>query len=159
MQIVYLLLLSVVSACFYRMGGCGPADLQKEWGWLPKFITAFPKKRDVVCPIVTLGGAYLAGISAPWWMWVLWFGLMWGALSTYWDFLFHDHDNHYMHGFMIGVALLPLCSLAMLVPLLVIPVVLGVLMGLWSGFLGNATWEELGRGFLMPAVLSLAVLL
>jgi hypothetical protein len=149
MTIVYLLLISCICACLYRMGGCGPADLLKEWGWVPAPIRNFPKKRDVGCGVVTLGACAIIGISAPWWAWLLAFGLMWASLSTYWDFLF-GFDNHWFHGFMIGMSLLPVFFawgiFAYAVPL-------AIFMGLWSLILGNATWEELGRGFFMPILL------
>jgi hypothetical protein len=153
MTIVYLLLISCICACLYRMGGCGPADLLKEWGWVPAPIRNFPKKRDVGCGVVTLGACALIGISAPWYFWLLAFGLMWASLSTYWDFLF-GFDNHWFHGFVIGMSLLPVVwgdwqGLA------AYALGLAGLMGLWSKLIGNATWEELGRGFVMPATLGL----
>ena len=149
MTIVWLILLSVVSACLYRMGGCGPADLQKEWGWVPAPIRKFPKKRDVLANIVTLFAIYLAGAKGPWWAWLLAFGLTWASLSTYWDELF-GYDNFYAHGFMIGFSMLPLAFFGDPLSLGIRCVVLAVCMGVWSKLLGNATWEELGRGCFMP---------
>ena len=131
------------------MGGCGPADLQSEWGWVPSPIRNFPKKRDVGCGVVTLGAAGLIGITAPWYLWLLAFGLMWASLSTYWDELF-GYDNHWFHGFVIGMSLLPVFFRW---EVLIYAVPLGLAMGLWSKILGNATWEELGRGFFMPICL------
>ena len=149
MTILLLLLLSVVCACCYRMGGCSPEDLKKEWGWVPSWIRNFPKKRDVGCNIVTLGGAALIGITAPWLAWLLAFGLMWASLSTYWDFLF-GFDNHWFHGFVIGMSLLPVLFHWGII-LYAVP--LALFMGLWSLLNGNATWEELGRGFFIPILL------
>ena len=151
MTMIYLLLLSVGSAILYRMGGCGPADLQAEWGWVPTPIRNFPKKRDVGCGVLTLIGAYIVGLTGPWWLWLLAFGLMWASLSTYWDVVF-GYDNHYAHGFMIGLSLLPVLFswkvLGYAVPL-------AILMGVWSQVNGNATREELGRGFFMPITLGI----
>ena len=158
---LWLILLSVVSACLYRMGGCGPADLQKEWGWVPGFIRNFPKKRDVGCNVLFLLSAYLVGVTTAggWWnlLWLLSFGLVWASLSTYWDELF-GYDNHWFHGFMIGFSLLPILW-GSWIALGVVSVFLAVTMGLWSKVLGNATWEELGRGFFMPISLGAIVLL
>lgn len=155
---IILLALSVVSACLYRMGGCGPADLLAEWGWVPKFIRNFPKKRDVGCNLVTIGAGLIVGIHAPWWGWLLVFGLMWASLSTYWDWLF-KYDNHWFHGFMIGASFLPVAFYGDFLALSIYAVVLAVLMGGWSKLIGNATLEELGRGFVMPICLGLVVLI
>ena len=152
MTIVYLLLLSCISACLYRMGGCGPADLEKEWGWVPKFIRNFPKKRDVGSNICALLGCVTVGLTAPWWIWVICFGLMWASLSTYWDFLF-GFDNHWFHGFMCGVSLMPLAFYGSALALGINCLLLAVAMGAWSLVLKNATWEELGRGAFLPLTL------
>ena len=155
MTILYLLLLSVVCGCLYRMGGCGPADLQKEWGWVPGFIRNFPKKRDVGCGVVTLGATLLIMPALTgWWimMYLLAFGLLWASLSTYWDKLF-GYDNHWFHGFMIGISVLAV-SYANPWVTLIYAGTLAVLMGAWSLLLGNATWEEAGRGFFMPIALA-----
>jgi len=149
MTIVLILFLSCICAILYRMGGCSPEDLQEEWGWVPSWIRKFPKKRDVGCGVVTLLAAGVVGISAPWWWWLLAFGLLWASLSTYWDFLF-GFDNHWFHGFVIGMSLLPVFFHW---GIFVYSIPLCLAMGLWSKILGNATWEELGRGFFMPALL------
>jgi hypothetical protein len=137
----------------YRMGGAGPADLQSEWGWVPTFIRKFPKKRDAGCGACVIAGLLIVGTTAPWWALFLAWGCMWGALSTYHDYITGD-DNHYLHGLVIGLAvLLPLIWFGQGIALGIYAVALAVTMGLWSGFVGNATWEELGRGFLMPSTL------
>ena len=155
---IWLILLSVVSGCLYRMGGCSPQDLQAEFGWVPAPIRNFPKKRDVGCNLVMLGAAFLVGCRGPWWAWLLSFGLVWASLSTYWDFLF-GKDNHFMHGAMIGLSLLPLMFFSGLLGLSFIIPFLCVTMGVWSLVNGNATIEELGRGFFMPISLGLVVLI
>jgi len=155
---IWLILLSVVAGCFYRMGGCGPADLQAEWGWVPAPIRNFPKKRDVLSNIVTLFAAGVAGVSGPWWAWILAFGLIWASLSTYWDEIF-GYDNFFAHGFMIALSMLPLAFFGDPLSLGIRCVILAVLMGVWSYVLGNATLEELGRGFFMPISLGLVVLI
>ena len=154
MTVFLLLFLSLLSGVLYRMGGCGPADLQSEWGWVPKFIRNFPKKRDVGCGICMLIGCSIVGMAAPWWAWILAFGLLWASLSTYWDQLF-GYDNHWFHGFVIGMSILPV-NFGWLT--LGIAAGLGILMGVWSKALGNATWEELGRGFFMPIALALVLI-
>ena len=96
---IALIVLSVISAFLYRAGGA-------SWGqtlW-----------RDIGCTLASiLGSALLISFFDGDWIkycivYCLVFGLSWGALSTYWDFLFNDEDNLYMHGGMIGLAMLPL---------------------------------------------------
>jgi len=152
MTIVYLIILSCISAILYRMGGCGPADLKSEWGWVPGWIRNFPKKRDIGCNVMTLVAALLVGVSGPWFWWFIAFGLTWASLSTYWDFLFGS-DNHYAHGFMIAFSMLPLAFYGEPLSLGIRCALLTLLMGVWSKINGNATKEELGRGFFMPATL------
>jgi len=155
---VFLLLISCASAICYRMGGCSPEDLEAEWGWVPGWIRAFPKKRDVGCNLLTAGAAVIVGVHGPWWAWLLLFGLTWGALSTYWDELF-GFDNHWFHGFMIGMSFLPLAFFCEPLSLGIRCLALAILMGGYSKIVTNATWEELGRGFVMPITLGLVVLL
>ena len=160
---IWLIMLSVVSGCLYRMGGCGPADLQSEWAWVPAPIRNFPKKRDILANLVTLGAAGLVGISGPWWAWLLSFGIMWGALSTYHDEMFYNwmkpKDNFWLHGFFIGLAMLPLAFFGDPLSLGIRVLAVAILMGVWSKINGNATIEELGRGFIMPITFGLVILL
>jgi len=148
MTIVYLIILSCISAILYRMGGCSKADYEKEWSWthIPYSI---PKKRDVFANIITLVAALLVGVSGPWFWWFIAFGLTWASLSTYWDFLF-GYDNHYAHGFMIAFSMLPLAFYGEPLALGIRCALLAILMGVYSQIEGNATREELGRGFVMP---------
>jgi hypothetical protein len=95
-----------------------------------------------------------AGVSAPWWTYLFSFGLMWGALSTYWDEVF-GYDNHYAHGFGVGLACFPIMLYTEPVALGVRVVVLAAAMGIWSGIVGHAEREELGRGFVIPLSLAL----
>ena len=151
MNFIYQTLLSIGSAILYRLGGSSRADQDKEFPWIPRWFKNIGKKRDVMSNAIKLFSVYLLGIQAPFWLgWVLSFGFLWASLSSYWDWMF-GYDNHYMHGFMCGFSLLPLVifgNLA-LIPFLIQSVVLGLGMGLWSKYNGNATKEELGRGFLL----------
>lgn len=147
---IYQTLLSIVSAILYRLGGASKQDQDKEFPYIPRWFKNIPKKRDVMSNIIKLVSVYLLGIYAPIWVWFISFGLLWLSLSSYWDWLF-KYDNFYFHGFMCGFSLLPLVifgNLA-LVPFIIQSVVLGLTMGLWSKYNGNATKEELGRGFLL----------
>ena len=153
MKILILIILSIISAILYRIGGASKQDREKEFPWLP-----FKpwKSRDVWSNAVTLLGALAVGVTGPWWAWLLAFGLSWASLSTYWDELF-GYDNHYAHGFMIGLSMLPLAFFSSPVALGLRAIILAILMGVYSQIEGNATREELGRGFVMP--LTFAILL
>ena len=155
-KLIGLLALSVACAIFYRIGGASQADREKEFPWLP-----FKpwKSRDVWSNACVIASLYIVGISAPWWAVFLSFGLMWGALSTYWDFAFNDVDNHYAHGAGIGIALAPVMFFDEPLALAVRVIAVAACMGIYSGIVGNATWEELGRGFIMPITLGLVWLL
>ena len=150
MNFIYQTFLSVVSAILYRLGGSSATDQDKEFPWIPRWFKNIKKKRDVMSNIVKLFSVYLLGINAPFLAWFFSFGLLWASLSSYWDWMF-GYDNHYMHGFMCGFSLLPLVIWGNLglVPFLIQSVALGLTMGLWSKYNGNATKEELGRGFLL----------
>jgi len=156
MTIVFLLLLSCISAILYRMGGCSPEALHEEWGWVPKLIRNFKKKRDLGCGLMVIAGCFIVGLQAPWWTYVLAVGLMWASLSTYWDFMF-GYDNHWFHGFVIGASMLPVMFYAEPIALVIRALALAILMGGYSKIVTNATWEELGRGFVMPITLGLVL--
>ena len=157
MQIVILLLLSVLSSVLYRLGGSSTAERFKWWP-LPDL----PKERDVGCSLCLLIGLKVIGIPGPWWAYFIVFGLTWGALSTYWDWI-TGKDNHYLHGLGVGLATLVLLPWAWgdpVVNMLIARVVITALgMGIWSKINGNATREELGRGFLVVIPLMLVWLL
>jgi predicted membrane-bound dolichyl-phosphate-mannose-protein mannosyltransferase len=103
------------------------------------------KYRDLGCPAVLTGLLwYLFGWH---WIYILTFGLSFASLTTYWDWLFKK-DNFYMHGFAIGVAVLPLMVTIPLWIILVRCLVTTVGMGLWSKWIGNDVVEEVGRGVL-----------
>jgi len=149
MNIIYVILLSILSAILYRLGGSSKEDQNKEFPWIPKWIKSFPKKRDVGCNLCTIAGCLILGINAPIWAWVLSFGLMWASLSSYWDWMF-GYDNHWFHMFMIGFSMLPIMFFSFPLELGIRCIILALLGGGWSKYTGNATWEELGRGVLLP---------
>jgi len=155
-KLIGLLALSVACAILYRIGGASQADREREFPWLP-----FKpwKSRDVWSNACVIAGLYIVGINAPWWAVFLSFGLMWGALSTYWQKLFDGKDNHYAHGAGIGIALAPVMFFDEPLALGIRILILSLAMGLYSGIVGNATWEELGRGFVMPITLALCLII
>jgi len=93
-----------------------------------------------------------------WVMVALSLGLSIGAISTYWDFLFNDNDNFYMHGLMLGLASLPLLVTIHWWGILARCLVMTVGMGLWSKKIDNDIMEEFGRGFLITATIPLLLI-
>jgi len=156
MTIVFLVILSCISAILYRLGGASKADQLKEFPWLKGFKPW--KARDVWCSICVIVGMLAVGINAPFWAWALSFGLMWGATSTYWDEVF-GYDNHYAHGLGIGLACIPVAFFSEPLALGVRAALLAILMGVWSQAVGEAKSEEMGRGFVLPLTLIIVILI
>ena len=153
---LYLILASLVSALLYRLGGWGGEgrrDFPSLPGWL--FDT---KARDIGCAAVTFGATFIVGLSAPWWIHLICFLLLFGALTTYWDELF-GYDNHYFHGLMCACAYLPYVFFGDPLAIMLRVFAVGLLMGLWSKLITHHVWEECGRGFVLPMTLGLVILL
>lgn len=140
MPIVWWVLASVICGILYRLGGIGRP-----------FNT---KHRDLGCPTaVWLVNLYLLDIKGEWWVHLICFLLLFAALTTYWDSLF-GFDNFWFHGFMCGLAHVPMAFIDghwFLWPLRAI--IMGALIGGWSLLIGNDVAEEFGRGFLIVATL------
>ena len=154
-----------ISATLYRLGGASVADMADEYPWVPKWFRKLPKKRDVGCGIVS--GLMMScvilpkvGGASPWWIHVLAFGTLWGMLSTYWDWMYKNWDNFWVHGFACGLAYMwyGIHNPELLLWLGTRAIVMAVLMGLWSHVIfSDAFIEENGRGATIPA--SLPILL
>lgn len=143
------LLAACFSAIFYRAGGMGK-EAETKPTWIPIWLR-HSWCRDWICPTFSLLTLLLFWQPQVWWGWLLLllsYGLMGGAFSTYWDFLFKDKDNFYMHGFMIGLSIFPLCFVGLAWWIVLIQAILsGLSMGLWCKYFGNDVVEEMGRGF------------
>ena len=63
--------------------------------------------RDLGCPALLVMALTLVLGWHPW-IYLSVFLLTWGAMSTYWQFLFKGEDNLWMSGAMVGVALYPI---------------------------------------------------
>jgi hypothetical protein len=139
-----IIILSIISAAFYRLGGM--------------FQT---KIRDLGCPTIATVALWLLGIHNPIVL-VLHFFLVFGALTTYWDFLFGE-DNFFMHGATIGIAGFALSiSNIPFRALCLRTVILAVTMGSLNLIVNKIPWlpfkdwiEELSRGFLIIITLLL----
>ena len=147
-QLIAVSISAIISGILYRAGGMGK-DKDAKPKWIPMWLR-FDKARDALCPLVLLGlVVFLFGFRlASWWAYLLFFGLSWGALSSYWDEIFKE-DNFYAHGLGIGLAGIPLiwCGVAWWI-ILARLTLCTVGMGLWSKFIKNDVAEEFGRGVL-----------
>ena len=142
--------LSVVSALLYRFGGAGKVG--DGWDWLRN-----TKARDAGCSAVTTLAIYLVEPTIPWWWLVIHFGLLWGALTTYWDFLNSEKEVWWtwiITGCFYGVAALPCSPWAGWLAVLLRIGVLGLTTMTWRQmyrpkYLNDAVWDEAGVGFLL----------
>ena len=144
--------MSILSGILYRLGGSA-----KKENWLD--FARNSKTRDIGCSLLSLGlvGSYLGLKTGFLWLYAIVFGLSWGFLSTYWDFI-TSNDNFYLHGLGCGLAFIPLYWAGLSWWLIGIrAIILAVSMGLWSKAIGWDVAEEMGRGGIL--VLTLPILL
>ena len=150
-MIIIRLLLSVISGCLYRLGGAG-----KKGDWLDFLRDS--KTRDVGVSLVSIVFLLLCKVYVPWWAYVLYFVLCWGALSTYWDWLTKlwrkDEkkywENWVLHGLFVGLSMAPIVYFTgHWGEYIVRSAVLGVSMMIVSELTGDPVAEEFGRGFLV----------
>lgn len=94
LTIFYGLIFGIISGILGRMGGAK--------GYNTKY-------RDVGCSLIIIFHyCLLFGINYHfWYIYLIIFGLQWGALSTYGDTLF-GYDNFWFAGFICGLAFLPI---------------------------------------------------
>jgi hypothetical protein len=145
--ILIILIACVISAILYRAGGMGKEETAQPT-WMPMWLRQ-SWCRDWLCPAVFLAlilyffrPAYLQDwISIP-----IYYGLTGGSMSTYWDFLFHEVDNYYMHGLVIGIAGFALITFVPWWLLLARCIICTIGMGWWSAKEDVDFREEFGRG-------------
>ena len=140
-KITGTLVLAVASATLGRMGGAEGYD--KLW-------------RRIGCMLCH--ALWLILFYKVSWLLIITMGLCYAALTTYFDTVpFNNgNDNHFMHGLAISLSVLPLVfgtGLWLGFTLYVVACTLG--MGLWSKFNTHHVKEELGRYFIMIAVMPL----
>ena len=153
---LWIILLTVLSAILYRLGGWGGegrARFPNVPGWV--FDT---KARDVGCALCVTGGTFIVGIAQgiPVWAHIVAFLLLFGALTTYWDEVF-GYDNFWAHGFACGMALLPLAiaNPTLLFAVGIRALVMALMMGIICKLSGNDFVEEFGRGSALTITLPL----
>lgn len=127
-----LVIACILSAILYRMGG------SSKWN---------TRYRDIGCSLVLLGlvGALFGLKLAFWWVYLITFGLSWGALSAYWR---QDEKRwgYWVHGLGCGLAGLPLLFIIPWYFVFIRLFVCTLGMMIWSEFIGNDVMEECGRG-------------
>lgn len=145
-KILITSILSVLGAILYRMGGAA-----KTGKWYDFALNT--KARDAGVPACTIAALIVcAGFQLSlWWAYLLSYGLLFGAMTTYWKK--KGTDAKWYHWVFVGLGY----SLAMLpfawgdgswlaFGLRTAALTAGI--AVWSQLIGNAVLEELGRGFL-----------
>jgi hypothetical protein len=137
---ILFIIATILCAILGRMGGAS--------GFNTKF-------RDMGVPFVACLYAFLLGCHS-WWL-ILSFGLMFGALTTYWDFLF-GYDQFYFHGLVIGVATAPIALVTgHWLHFLGVVVLSSLWMGFWSKVIKWDVLEEGVRYCVVPAAVWLVI--
>ena len=145
-KIIIWLLLSILSGIAYRLGGIGKPF--KSW------------MRDGICPLIALVALWLlVGFkSSYWWAYLLTFGLMWGALSTYWR-LDEKRWGYWAHGLGISISALPIIFITgNWLGFIIRCIVLTGLITIVSKYITKDWLEEGLRGFLTIATLPLLLI-
>ena len=160
MIIALTIVLTVISAFLYRIGGSSKESAAKFFPWYPQWAVR-SKVREVGCTALTFIWLAAAGFTAPWWALILAIVGTYLFMTTYWDDIFKGEDNYAAHGFGIGIALLPVVLFSGgLIGSLVRIVVMAV--GMWAVSLGAYKYgdlvHEFGRGALIIATLPLLLL-
>lgn len=121
-----------ITALFYRIGGSSDASFPMTL--LPKWMNNI-KIRDGFIPLVVLFWIFKYYQLPEIELWkvivcyLISFGAMWGALSSYLDEIF-GYDNFYGHGLLIGLSLLPFAYLTGDWFLIIVrAIILGIFMG------------------------------
>ncbi len=151
--------LSILSMLAYRAGGMG-VEPETNPKWIPKWMR-HSWVRDWLCPLFVLGCFYIfaSPLSSLGWAGLLIsYGLLGGALTTYFDKWF-GFDNFWFSGFMCGLAAIPLmlCGISLWL-ILTRAMVLAICWGAWCAIFGKDTTEEYGRGGFLVATLPLLLI-
>lgn len=154
-NLLIVLISSIISAILYRLGGIG-GKYFKSW------------MRDWVIPVLAYGGMLFFWHPTIWYGWLMFLLailLTGGALTTYWDKLFGNIDNFYMHGGMVGLGAIPFAFVGLhWWAILIRAIILCISMGLINKYVNKwnipcSDWiEELSRGFLILITIPILLL-
>ncbi len=128
--------LSLLSALLYYLGG--------EKGWNTKY-------RDFGCPSCALLTLWLLGITAAWWVWVLGFGIMFGAMTL--SGKKKGEDSRWWNWLILGAfyafSAIPfvLWGSVPWLGFIIRIIVLGLITMFWSERFSSVLLEAGGRGF------------
>lgn len=152
-MIAITIIFTVLSAILYRLGGLGREQDQ----WIPAWLKN-TKYRDVGCSLLAVGWMAIYYERVEWFWYLASFGVLWGALTTYWDFVF-EKDNFWVHGLGIGVAFIFYAiATGDWIGWGIRCLSLAVLTGGWCAIFKNDWVEELGRGAFIIATLPLMMI-
>jgi len=149
----WLIPLSILSAVFYRIGGWG-GEGRVRFPNLPEWVFN-TKARDIGCPILCFAsyGLLLGFTVVPWFIHLLCFLLLFGSLTTYWDWITGE-DNFWLHGLACGLSYIPYAFYTGdFLSTVFRALALAVFMGVISALSGNDVVEETGRGGSIVATL------
>ncbi|MFA5747388.1 MAG: hypothetical protein WC926_04965 [Candidatus Paceibacterota bacterium] len=143
-MILSLLILTLICAILYRLGGIGKPF--KSW------------MRDWLIPPLIYAWLFYYRHPDAWYGWLMILpaiGLTGAALTTYLDSIF-GYDNFWAAGFLVGLAAFPLYWTGIAWWLILIrAVLLGVTWGVWCKLFSNDWVEECGRGAFIALTLPL----
>ena len=149
MLIILFLVFCYMSGLLYRMGGMGNEGRLK-YPQMPAWFFD-TKARDIGCAVIGFCTIkFVIGIQAPWYIHLISGLLLFGALTTYWDFIF-GYDNFFAHGLACGLAYAPyaIYNADLNHGFVIRVILLSVSIGIWSLVEGDDTFEEFGRGYLI----------
>ena len=145
-----IITLSIISGVFYKLGGTGGAWWKNT------------KARDFGVPAMAVTLLLLLGASAPWWIFFLLFGCMFGSLTTYCKFGGQENVewfNWCFTGILYGIAALPFAWFSgNWIGFAIRTVVLGFSIMFVSEKFDNVFWEEGSRGILFTATIPLLLI-
>jgi len=147
-KVVAIIIASVMSGVLYRLGGMG-----KPYN---------TKYRDIGCPLVSLGLLAFLGGQAFWWVWLICFLWMFGAMTTYCK-IGYQEDVYWYNWLLTGLHY-GVCMLAFAwqngswAGLIIRIIFLGVAIMVWSEMIDDDDMEEFGRGALNTTTISLLLI-
>lgn len=133
---------SVLTGFFGWTGGRGDDYWYTHKNW-PRWLLQSWTRDWLIGPVCCIV-LWLYGVHS--WVLIPFIGLTGAALSTYWDFLYKDKDNFWIHGFVIGLAALPIIFITgHWWWFLIRSLIMAIWMGGWSLLIDDAGIEEFGR--------------
>lgn len=138
---ILIVLISLISVILYRMGGVGKP-----------FNT---KIRDLGIPALMTVSLLALGLKVPWWAILLNFGLLFGALTTYWN-IDELKWGFWAHGLGVSLSALPIAlATGLWLGFAIRVVIVTAFMAIWSQMIDEVNLEEGGRGAIIMATVPL----